>query len=73
MARLVVLLLVGLILFEPQDLPKIARLVGRAMADLHRMAGEFSGIVQELAAMDSEESSPPPRDRDAKPQTPSRG
>jgi Sec-independent protein translocase protein TatA len=60
MARLVVVALVALMLFGPQDLPKLARLVGRAMAELHRMAAGFTEVVHELEAMDAKEA-PPPR------------
>ena len=62
MARLVVVALVSLMLFGPQDLPKRARLVGRAMAELHRMAAGLTELVHELEAMDAKEA-PPPLDK----------
>jgi Sec-independent protein translocase protein TatA len=59
MARLVVVALVSLMLFGPQDLPKLARLVGRAMAELHRMAADFTELIHKLEAIDAEEAPPP--------------
>ena len=53
-----VVALVTLMLFGPQDLPKLVRLVGRAMTELHRMAAGLTELVHELEAMDGKEAPP---------------
>jgi len=61
MARLVVILVVALIIFGPQDLPRIARSLWRASDELRRVSAELSDALhRELEALEQEDATHPP-------------
>lgn len=63
--ELLMVLMVGLIVLGPQKLPQIARQVGKALAEVRKMAGgferEFREAVKELDIGDTAPPSPSPR------------
>ncbi len=61
MARLVVILTLALIIFGPQDLPRIARALWRAADELRRVSAELGDTLRnELEALEQEEAAHPP-------------
>ena len=54
--ELVVILAVALIVLGPQRLPEVARMLGRAYAQLRRASEEFQNTIrQDLAALERQE------------------
>ena len=54
--ELVVILVVALIILGPQRLPEVARMLGRAYAQLRRASEEFQHTIrQDLAALERQE------------------
>ena len=54
--ELVVILAVALIILGPQRLPEVARMLGRAYAQLRRASEEFQQTIrQDLAALERQE------------------
>ncbi len=61
MARLVVILVLALMLFGPQDLPRIARTIWRTTDELRRAsAGLSEALLNELEALEREDAAHPP-------------
>ena len=62
MPELMVIFVLALLVFGPKELPKIARTLGKAMAELRRTSDELrDGIQREIdLASREEETSPPP-------------
>jgi sec-independent protein translocase protein TatA len=54
--ELVLILVVALIVLGPQRLPEVARMLGRAYAQLRRASEEFQNTIrQDLAALERQE------------------
>jgi sec-independent protein translocase protein TatA len=54
--ELVLILVVALIVLGPQRLPEVARMLGRAYAQLRRVSEEFQNTIrQDLAALERQE------------------
>jgi sec-independent protein translocase protein TatA len=54
--ELVMILVVALIVLGPQRLPEVARMLGRAYAQLRRASEEFQNTIrQDLAALERQE------------------
>jgi len=69
MPELVLIFVLALLVFGPKELPKIARTLGKAMAELRRASDELRDGIQreiELAEREEEKSASPP---DAAPST----
>jgi Sec-independent protein translocase protein TatA len=61
MARLVVILVVALIIFGPQDLPRIARSLWRALEELRRVSAELGDALHsDLETLEQEDVLHPP-------------
>ena len=61
MARLVVILVVALIIFGPQDLPRIVRSLSRASDELRRVSAELGDALhRDLEALEQEDARRPP-------------
>lgn len=61
MPELVLIFVIALIVFGPQELPRIARTLGRAMAELRRASDELTDTIRsEVEALEREEPAPPP-------------
>jgi sec-independent protein translocase protein TatA len=54
--ELIIIMVVALLVLGPQRLPEVARMVGRAYAQLRRASEEFQNTIrQDLAALDRQE------------------
>lgn len=61
MPELLVILVLALLVFGPKELPRIARTLGRAMAELRRASDALTRTIRsEMAALEREEPIPPP-------------
>jgi Tat protein translocase TatB subunit len=63
MPELVLIFVLALLIFGPKELPKIARTLGKAMAELRRASDELRDGIQreiELAEREEEKSASPP-------------
>lgn len=61
MPELLLIFVIALIVFGPQELPKIARTLGRAMAELRRASDELTETIRsEVESLEREEPAPSP-------------
>ncbi len=61
MPELMIIFVIALLVFGPKELPKIARTLGKAMAELRRASDELrDGIQREIDNATKEEPEPPP-------------
>ncbi len=61
MPELFVIFVLALIVFGPKELPRIARTLGRAMAELRRASDALTRTIRtQVAALEQEEAVPPP-------------
>lgn len=61
MPELLLIFVIALIVFGPQELPRIARTLGRAMAELRRASDELTETIRsEMETLEREEQAPPP-------------
>ncbi len=61
MPELMVIFVIALLVFGPKELPKIARTLGQAMAELRRASDELrDGVQREIDMATREESGPAP-------------
>ena len=61
MPELMLIFVLALLVFGPKELPKIARTVGKAMAELRRASDELrDGIQREIDVATQEEATPAP-------------
>ncbi len=61
MPELMVIFVIALLVFGPKELPKIARTLGKAMAELRRASDELrDGVQREIDLATREESEPAP-------------
>jgi len=61
MPELMLIFVLGLLIFGPKELPKIARTLGKAMAELRRTSDELrDGIQREIDLATREEATPTP-------------
>jgi Sec-independent protein translocase protein TatA len=61
MAKLVVVLALALIVFGPQDLPRLSLTLWRTVEDFRRTLEDFGkSLRRELEILEREEAAPPP-------------
>jgi sec-independent protein translocase protein TatA len=72
MPELMLIFVLALLVFGPKELPRIARTLGKAMAELRRASDELrDGIQREIELAERAEAPPPPPE--AAPSTPAEG
>ena len=45
--HLIIIFLVALVVFRPEKLPQVARVLGKAMADFRRITNDFRGQIED--------------------------
>ncbi len=61
MPELMIIFVIALLVFGPKELPKIAKTLGKAMAELRRASDDLrDGIQREIDNATREETAPPP-------------
>jgi sec-independent protein translocase protein TatA len=71
MPELMIIFVIALLVFGPKELPKIAKTLGKAMAELRRASDELrDGIQREIETATREEKEPPASPPEAVPSSP---